>query len=305
MKTSLIVTCLNEIDNIEKLLKSIVNQTLKPNEMIVVDAGSTDGTLEVIKKYAKRYKWIKKIVTKGATRGKGRNIGIKNSKNDIIVTADAGCFLDKNWLKNITKPFKEDVDVVVGFYKPYYENEFEFYEGFLMSPKEIDIPARISSRSLAFRKKCWKKTGGYEENVDVGEDTLFHLKILQKNFKIKFVKNAVVFWIMPKNIKEFFKKFFKYGAGYWQTIKFKEMRKFFWFLLASYSFGILFLISLFYNINLTMFLLLLVFLFHLYHGFRGFLKIHKYKTLFYLPILSFIKNFAFVLGFTLKKFMKK
>src|SRR5688500_1817570 len=112
LKISLCITVLNETDNVENLIHSILNQTLKPHEIIIVDAGSTDGTLNKLK----RFKAAKVIKASGSTRSEGRNIAIKYARNKIIAVTDAGCILDKNWIKEISKPFRRDlVDVVAGF----------------------------------------------------------------------------------------------------------------------------------------------------------------------------------------------
>ena len=116
MKVSLITTVLNEENSIEKFLKSVIQQTKKPNEFIIVDGGSTDNTYEIIKKYAKKYNWIKVFRVNGASVGMGRNIAIQKARNKIIACTDAGCILDRKWLEKITKPFQKNkgIDVVVG-----------------------------------------------------------------------------------------------------------------------------------------------------------------------------------------------
>jgi len=177
MKVSLVTTVLNEVDNIEEFLKSVIDQTKKPDEFIIVDGGSTDGTYEILKKYAKKYKWIKVFQIKGASIGKGRNYAIKKAKNEIIACTNVGCILDKDWLKEITKPFTKNrnVDVAVGIYKPYYANDFEYFQGLIVvgEPGKIFLnPSRMSSQSIAFKKSVWKKVNGYP-NLSIGEDTKF------------------------------------------------------------------------------------------------------------------------------------
>jgi cellulose synthase/poly-beta-1,6-N-acetylglucosamine synthase-like glycosyltransferase len=302
VKISLVTTCLNEISNIEKFLNSVISQSKLPDELIIVDGGSSDGTIDSITKFKKWYKWIKLIVSKGVSRGKGRNLAIEKSKNEMIAVADAGCILNKNWLKNLITPFKKGYDVVVGYYEPFHENDFQFFAGKLLVSKNIEEIARISSRSLAFRKDVWEKTGGYEENVDVGEDTLFHWKITKHNYKMVFQKNAIVYWIMPKNSKELFKKFFKYGAGYWQTVVLKEFRKFLLLIFGTYSYVALLIFSLLSNIlYLTVFLFLILSLGLIYTGVKGVLTTKKINALLYMPYLILLKNLSFVLGFSMAK----
>ena len=117
MNISLCITVKNEEESIARLLDSIFAGTKLPSEIVIVDAKSTDKTVEVIKSYQEKHKNIKLIIEKGGT-AHGRNLSIKNAKGEIIVQTDAGCVVKKDWLKKITSPFKDkSVDLVAGFYE--------------------------------------------------------------------------------------------------------------------------------------------------------------------------------------------
>ena len=105
MKVSVCITIFNEPqESVNKLLSALNNQTLKPDEIIVIDAKDYNN----------------------CSRSKGRNIAIKKAKNGIIATTDAGCIPHKDWLQKLTDPFKnENIDVVSGFYKMVARNDFE------------------------------------------------------------------------------------------------------------------------------------------------------------------------------------
>jgi glycosyltransferase involved in cell wall biosynthesis len=216
MKVSLITTVLDEEKTIEEFVDSIISQTKRPDELVIVDGGSKDRTYEILKKYRKRYKWIKLFQLDGASIGRGRNEAIKRAKNEIVAVTDAGCVLDKNWLKEITAPFlKKDIDIVVGIYKPYSLTDFEYFQGLMVVPDEEKIfmnPSRMSSRSLAFRKDVWEDVSGYPD-LSTGEDTNFNLKLIEGDYGFAFAKEAVVYWRMRKNWKGFARQFYKYGVG--------------------------------------------------------------------------------------------
>lgn len=297
MKVSLVTTCLNESNNIKKFLDSVVRQTRKPDEFIITDAGSTDGTVDIIKEFQKRHRWIRLIVANNISRGDGKNLAIEKAENEIIATTDAGCFLDKNWLKNIVKPFKNGADFVAGYYKPFHRNDFEFFEGLILVHPRIDKLHLISSRSSAFKKSLWKSVNGYSGKV-FGEDLHFHLKISNKNAKIVFADNAITYWDMPESIKSLFKKFSDYGAGYWEI---HENKKFGFMIAGVYSmFGVLFA-SLFLSIKLTFLLIALMFAFFLCYGIKGVFRTKRYDAILYLPLIFLVKNLAFVSGFTFGK----
>src|SRR3989344_8122848 len=111
-KLSLIVTVLNEEKYIGKLIDSIAIQSKIPDEIVIADGGSTDNTLSVISNLKSQIsnKGIKiKVIVKKGNRSVGRNEAIRISKGNIILSTDAGCTLDKNWVKNISAPFATKV----------------------------------------------------------------------------------------------------------------------------------------------------------------------------------------------------
>lgn len=217
MKVSLVVTVLNEEPSIAALLESIITQTKKPDEIVIVDGGSTDKTCNIIKSYQKIIRSLKLFEFK-TTRSEARNIGIEASKGDVIVTTDAGCIADKHWIANITKPFKDEkVDMVAGFYEMIggdssLRRAMSVFIG--VTPEKFDDHFLASARSLAFRKSLWEKVGGFPEGLrDTAEDTMFNYNILKTGAKIVRVKDAIVFWQLPLTLAEGIKKMYLYAKG--------------------------------------------------------------------------------------------
>ena len=219
IKVSLICTVKNEEETILDWLESLEKQIRLPDEVIIVDGGSTDGTVELIKEFMKGSRLnIRLIIAPGANIARGRNIAIENSTYDIIASTDAGCKLDPRWLENIVKPFEEDpsVDVVSGVYLPWYENEFQEVAGYIIFP-EVDKldPQKFlpSSRSVAFKKEAWRCVGGYPECLYTAEDTLFDIKLRKIGMKFVLARDAIVYWKVRKNLREIFKQHFNYAKG--------------------------------------------------------------------------------------------
>lgn len=218
IKVSLICTVKNEEDTIQDLLNSIANQSRKPDEIIIVDGGSTDKTVQIIREFIKSKNLpIKLIVAPNANIAQGRNIAIRNSKYSIIASTDGGCKLDPNWLRNIIAPFeKSNVDVVSGVYVPWCENEFEETASYLIFPdiKKLDPNKFLpSGRSIAFKKEAWETVEGYPEWLYTAEDTLFDLRLRKIGMKFALARNAIVYWRVRKNIKGIFKQFYNYAKG--------------------------------------------------------------------------------------------
>lgn len=230
MNVSFVTTVFNEEKAIEGLLRSLIEQTKKPEEIIVVDAGSTDKTVNKIRectsevegtRRAKRDRGdtseVKLYVKPGLNRSQGRNFGIKKAKNGIIALSDGGCILDKNWLEEITKPFKnKKVDVVAGFYRAKAKTIFELCVApyALIMPDQVDPQNFLpSSRSMAFRKKIWQKVSGFPEQFSDNEDYVFASEFKKRGAKIVFCQKAIVDWLPRSNLKDFFAMVYRFARG--------------------------------------------------------------------------------------------
>ena len=195
MKCSLVMILYNEEKTIKEEIKSFLNQTRVPDEIVIVDSLSKDNTARIIKSFKSRRI---KIIEKKADIGTGRNIAIKKAKHEIILVTDGGCILDKKWVSEMMKPFEEkNADVVGGIFLPMTKNVFEKSQGAVIckSPNEIDEKKFIpSSRSFGFKKSVWQDVGGYPKHEIGGEDTRLVLNIIEKGYKIEITKKAIVYW---------------------------------------------------------------------------------------------------------------
>jgi glycosyltransferase involved in cell wall biosynthesis len=217
-KVSLIITTLNEEKTIVSLLKSIRDQTLLPDEVIIVDGGSVDITVSLVDDY------IKKSFIKKGNRSVGRNFAISKARNNWIAITDAGCILDKNWLKELVdKQKNSNAEVVAGYYKAAAESvnkkpltsfEKAVVPYVLVMPNKVDkdnfLPA---TRSVLISKKAWEKVGRFDESLSDNEDYAFAKKLESERVKIAFAQKAVVGWMPPSTLKYFTKMIFRFARG--------------------------------------------------------------------------------------------
>jgi len=197
-----ITPVLNEEKNITEVLKSIESQTLLPDQVIIIDAQSDDRTVKKINEYKKSSKLnIEVITSKIRNIGHQRNIGIKHSRNNIIVNVDAGTFLDKNYGLNIVGPFvdNDDLDMSIGIHHPkiihpwsiHFSSEARFYR--------LDA----SGACIAYKRDIAIKAGGYPEYITyAGEDTLFCYRYKKLSKRWIFSKKAIIFWEHPNTFKD-------------------------------------------------------------------------------------------------------
>ena len=169
LTVSLILTVKNEEATLPEFFASIDAQRQKPDEVILVDGGSTDGTLDIARNWKTDRPFV--IVSEpGSNIATGRNIALKRATSDIIAVTDAGTQLDPDWLCKLTEPFRRppelQPDVVAGFFEADPRSRFELALGVTTLPDvdEID-PAEFlpSSRSFAFRRSLFEVGMEYPE----------------------------------------------------------------------------------------------------------------------------------------------
>jgi len=214
---SIIVTVKNEASSIGRLLDSLHSQTISPSEVVIVDGGSTDGTLERIASHRPRLP-IRLLIREGANISQGRNEAIRAAKGEIIASTDAGVRLVPHWLEELTRPLQENasLDVVSGFFLPDPQTVFERAMGATVLPAEGDVDPQSflpSSRSVAFRREAWQEVGGYPEWLDFCEDLVFDFALLEAGRKFTFAPQALVYFRPRGSLRSFSRQYFQYARG--------------------------------------------------------------------------------------------
>lgn len=214
---SVIVTVKNEASSIARLLDSLSQQTVLPSEVVIVDGGSTDGTVERIESHPQRLP-IKVLFREGTNISQGRNEAVRAASGAILASTDAGVRLVPSWLEELTRPLKEEssIDVVSGFFLPDPQTVFETAMGATVLPVEADVdPDRFlpSSRSVAFRKEAWEKVGGYPEWLDFCEDLVFDFALRDAGCRFFFAPRAVAYFRPRSSLGAFWRQYFQYARG--------------------------------------------------------------------------------------------
>jgi glycosyltransferase involved in cell wall biosynthesis len=238
VKISLIVTVKNEAASLPRLLDSIAAQTRAPDEIVIVDGGSTDATPDILRDYAARLP-LQVIVQPGANISQGRNTAIRAAHGDIICSTDAGVWLESTWMEELVKPLeshaKSEVrsqkderfsssfilhpssfDVVSGFFVPDPRGVFETALAATTLPVLADIrPEKFlpSSRSVAFRKTAWEQVGGYPVWLDYCEDLVFDFALRAAGCRVVFAPRAIAHFRPRSNLRGFFKQYYQYARG--------------------------------------------------------------------------------------------
>lgn len=236
---SLVATVLNEKNNLTEWLGAILSQSKLPDEIIIVDGGSKDGTWEMLLEKSKQNNLIKAFQHPGNISA-GRNFAINKAQGELVVVTDAGCVYDNSWFKKISEYILSGQSSFIGTgFGPWFKPSDNILVRLIAA---ATIPALSefkkdwlpSSRSVAFNKEVWQKVGGYPEWIPLCEDVVFDLKVRKTAVATDYIREALVFWRPRTTLTKYFKQLFGYtrSDGHGKLWFSRQMIRYFVYLLS-------------------------------------------------------------------------
>jgi len=217
-QAALVTTCYQEAEAIDHFLDAILHQSRPPDEIVIVDAGSDDGTVQGIRARIAAGAPIGLIVQPGANRSVGRNRAIEACTAELVDVTDVGSLPAADWFEQIVAPLEADadVDIVAGYYEPAPRSSWEAAVAAATVPAvdEVDPASFLpSSRSVAFRRRAWEAAGGYPEHAWHNEDTPFDLALKASGARFVFAPAALVRWRPQSSLRGLYTQFRRYARG--------------------------------------------------------------------------------------------
>jgi glycosyltransferase involved in cell wall biosynthesis len=184
MKFSIITVCFNSESTLEQTIQSVLNQTFKDIEYLVIDGGSTDGTLAILNKYKEHIKFISE---KDAGIYDAMNKGLKMAKGEIIGMIGSDDFYPSNdVLQLVSKAFDkfktdaiygdkqfvnpDNIDKVVRYWTVGEYKKENWLKGFM--------PPHLS---FYVKRACYEQFGNYRTDFTCSADYELMLRMLYKN----------------------------------------------------------------------------------------------------------------------------
>lgn len=209
MKISIITPCYNSEKTIERTIKSVINQKLDLEfelEYIIIDGLSTDKTLDIIKKFAKKHTNIKFISEKDNSMTEALNKGLKMATGDIIASINADDMYLTGALNKICTEFKKyhNKNIIIANTYFVYEkdqkikskNKPRFFNPIISSIVECPFP----ECSIFFRKECFDNVGYFNEKIKYTQDYELYLRLYDYGYKFNYLNIDVSnFYISDTN----------------------------------------------------------------------------------------------------------
>lgn len=217
---AVIATVWNEAATIDDLLHSLLTGSVLPDEIVIVDAGSTDGTDAALQRWAAREPRLQVLSQPGCRRSEGRNRAIAASSAPWLAVTDGGVRLGPGWLAALLAPVTSAgaaaPDVVAGFFRMAPQTCFELALGATTLPAAREVqPDHFlpSSRSVLFSRQAWVGAGGYPGWLDFGEDLIFDLALRRAGARFTWAPEAIAYFRPRRNLAEFFRQYYRYARG--------------------------------------------------------------------------------------------
>ena len=206
---SVVIRCYNEEKHIGRLLEGIEQQSLSPVEVIIVDSGSTDGTLSVASRYPVKILHVK---PEEFSFGRSLNLGCAEASNDFIVIASAHVYpVYKDWLEHLINCFS-DPQVALAYGKQKGAETTRYSEHRLFAklfPETSMSPVNhpfCNNANAAVRRSLWEQLP-YDETLTGLEDIDWAKRVIHHGYKTVYNADATVIHVHEETAERVYNRY--------------------------------------------------------------------------------------------------
>lgn len=206
---SIVIRCFNEERHIGKLLHGVFSQIDVPLEVIVVDSGSTDNTLEIAHQYPTK---VVSISSSEFTFGRALNRGCAAAQGEFFVFASAHVYpVHKEWIKSLLKPFDiAEVGAVYGKQRGGENAKFSeqriFDQWYPNSDITIQDTPFCNNANCAIRRGLWEQHP-YNEDITGLEDLHWAQNISHQGYRVSYAADAEVIHVHNETPRQIFNRY--------------------------------------------------------------------------------------------------
>lgn len=191
---SIVIRAYNESQHLPRLLEGIAHQTIKDAEVILVDSGSTDSTVQIAEQYGVK---VIHIPSAAFTFGRSLNFGVREARREFVVIASAHVYpVYPDWLESLLRPF-EDGQVALTYGKqrgPDFAkfSEQQIYYQWYPDTSNFDQPTSFcNNANAAIRRSLWERNP-YDETLTGLEDVAWGRWAKEQGYKIAYIAEAEI-----------------------------------------------------------------------------------------------------------------
>jgi glycosyltransferase involved in cell wall biosynthesis len=197
-KVTIITTVLNEAKNLEETIHTVLMQDYSNKEYIIIDGGSTDGSIEIVNKYKKEIAFFESKKDSGISEA--FNKGILNSTGDYIIFQGSGDgFLNKNSLSKLMENVNPEIDMIISgrIARVSRTGKILYFSPNINKLNKISLIFKmpLPHQGMCMHKFLFEKYGYFDQNLKYSMDYDFLLRIYQYNLNIKFCNEVISKWV--------------------------------------------------------------------------------------------------------------
>jgi glycosyltransferase involved in cell wall biosynthesis len=196
---SIVVPCYNQAQYLEEALQCVSDQTHTNWECIIVNDGSVDATETVAQNWVAKDARFVYVYKKNGGVSRARNYGIENAKAAFILTLDADDKYEATFLEKALAVLvnNAEIGIVSSWGKKYLTNDtpLQEFKSTAQSVSDFLFGNGLHMGSSFFRKECWEKAGGYDDDPRNGyEDWEFYLGVCKLGWKVHIIEEFLFFY---------------------------------------------------------------------------------------------------------------
>lgn len=230
---SIITVCYNAADNIEKTIISVLSQSYKNIEYIIVDGKSTDGTMDIVKIYEKK---ISKIICEDDNGiYDAMNKAVKSARGDWIYFLNSGDLLHDNGIvQNVISSYlkNRNANIIYGDIIVYDHDIFEHQKSYRPTSFHIMSRGGINHQAIFAKKELFQQSEPFNLNYRVYADYNWLLKsIYVYNAKLHYIAQPIAIYqkngYSQNNFKKYFPERLEIIIKYWRYYTFKSVLRYY------------------------------------------------------------------------------
>jgi rhamnosyltransferase len=201
---SIIVRCYNEAEHIGKLLHGLSEQSIQDYEVVLVDSGSTDGTIEIAEEFG--VDKVEYIDPEEFSFGRALNYGCEAAAGEFCVIASAHVYPSRDdWLEQLLDKFNEDIGLVYGKQRGNDVTTFSENQIFKQWFPDHDIERQnhpfCNNANAAIRRELWEEYP-YDEQLTGLEDVDWAKRIQKDGYDISYASEAEIIHVHDETAKQ-------------------------------------------------------------------------------------------------------